>query len=109
MIIKFKATFYISQSSFVALVRYFPKLFLQKSLKISKVIQDFYKKKVQIYKLAMEIFYLQKAQSIGVIIFKKENIKPLLLFGGTTLAQVIADETILRGAKQVAENIHVNN
>ena len=49
------------------------------------------------------------AKGIVVTTFKKENIKPLLLIAGATLALIPADETVSNGVKQFSENIHFHS
>ena len=49
------------------------------------------------------------ASGIVVTTFKRENIKPLLLMGGTTLALMLADQSISNGVRQFSTNIHFHS
>ena len=49
------------------------------------------------------------AWGIVVTTFKRENIKPLLLIGGTTLAFMLADKSVSNGVRQFSNNIHFHS
>ena len=49
------------------------------------------------------------ASGIVVTTFKRENIKPLLLIGGATLALMLADQSISNGVRQFSKNIHFHS
>ena len=49
------------------------------------------------------------AGGIVVTTFKRQSIKPLLLIGGTTLALMLADQSISNGVRQFSKNIHFNS
>ena len=46
--------------------------------------------------------------ALGVVVtaFKRENIKPLLITAGATVALLLADESISKGVQQFSHNIH---
>ena len=49
------------------------------------------------------------ASGIVVTTFKRQNIKPLFLIGGATLALMLADKSVSNGIRQFSNNIHFHS
>ena len=125
MIIKFKArVFLITINLFYCAVLFSQTTFTD-SNKINQADTTVFtpNKNEQVYKLRNgRTFIYTKPKAFGFITnlphdaagivvttFKRQSIKPLLLIGGTTLALMLADQSISNGVRQFSNNIHFHS